>query len=123
MDVEVTTSGPLFDGSAERAAEAFNEDAARTVADEGVVMVRQRLAGVLKNPSGYYESRIDTLARGDYAEVWDSNVVYGGWLERGRSGSRFKGYATFRIVSQQLDARAVQIAESVLPPYLARMNG
>lgn len=122
MEVEVTKSGPLFDGGAARAMTAFVEDATQTTADHGVVLVQQRLGEVLKNPTGFYQSRIDTLRQGNYSTVWDSNVIYGNWLERGRAGTRFRGYATFRRATQELDNRAPQIAEQVLPKYLARMQ-
>jgi hypothetical protein len=122
-EVEITTTGPLFNGGAARAMQAFVEDGTQTIADQGVVLVQQRLGEVLKNPTGYYQSRIDTVRRDNYADVWDSGVIYGNWLERGRSGTRFRGYATFRRAAQELDARAGQIAEQVMPPYIARMNG
>jgi hypothetical protein len=124
VQFEVTTSGPLFNGSAQGAAAHFLETAVGSVADAGVDMMHQQLGAVLKNPTGYYESRITSLTRGSYGEVNDSNVIYGGWLERGRTGTRFSGYHSFRVVTQQLDAKAVSIVtQQSLPEFLRRLNG
>lgn len=121
----VKISGPLFDGRADAAVNAFTDEAEVRIAEHGVNMVRTQLDRVLRNPTGYYESQVQTdRSVGDVA-INDNGVVYGPWLEgvgsRNRT-TRFKGYATFRIVTQQLDAISVHIAEGVLPPYLARMG-
>lgn len=127
MDAEVTTTGPLFDGSADRILTDFTEDAASTVGDEGVEMVRRRLASVLKHPTGNYSSHINAVNHGTLSEVNDDDVIYGPWLEGTGSrnaSSRFKGYSTFRKVRQELEAKAGDIAErEVLPQYMRRLNG
>lgn len=122
----VEISGPLFDGRANAAVNAFTDAAEERIAEVGVNMVRTQLDRVLRNPTGYYESQVQTdRSVGDMA-INDNGVVYGPWLEgvesRNRT-TRFKGYSTFRIVTQQLDAVAMNIAEGVLPPYLTRMGG
>lgn len=122
----VEISGPLFDGRADAAAAAFADEAEVRIAEVGVNMVRTQLDRVLRNPTGYYESQVQTdRSVGDMA-INDNGVIYGPWLEgvgsRNRT-TRFKGYATFRIVTQELNGVAVRIAEDALPPYLARMGG
>lgn len=122
MSVRVETRGPLLDGSAPGIVDDLLEELEREVADEGVALVRQRLDQVLRRPTGYYRSRV-TAANG---RVTDSNVVYGPWLEgvssRNRS-SRFRGYATFRKTTQELDRRVPELAQRVLPTYVGRLNG
>jgi hypothetical protein len=122
---EVHTSGPLFDGTADRVVAAYCDDAERAIADVGVNMVRAALGGVLRHPTGYYESQIQTDRVAGDSVVTDGGVVYGPWLEgtsRRNRSTRFKGYRTFRLTKQRLQARAGEIAERQLGPYLGRMQ-
>lgn len=122
----MTATGPVFTGAAERAVDQFLDEAEVHVADVGANRVRQQLGGVLRNPTGEYESRITTeRAREDIA-VTDRKSVKGPWLEGTSSRNqttRFKGYRTFRIAAQDLQGDAATLAEQVLPKYLRRMNG
>jgi hypothetical protein len=125
-DVKITETGPFFDGTAAKVAEDFCVAVENEVADVAVTEVKQALRGVLKHPTGYYESRIQTEMVADSPSVTDGGVIYGPWLEgvgSRNSSTRFKGYATFRKVKQALEAKAPDIAERILPPFLDRMNG
>lgn len=122
---DVVFRGPLFDGRAAAAMEAFPIAATAAIGDEAYLDVRRTLGRVLRNPTGYYESRIQHNMAGDLGFVHDSNVIYGGWLEGTSSRNqttRFKGYHTFRLVTQRIDARCVDIAQGVLDGYLQRMR-
>lgn len=122
---EVRTSGPIFDGTAARVISAYCDDSERAIADQGVTMVRAALNGVLRHPTGYYESQIQTDRLAGDSVVTDGGVVYGPWLEgtsRRNQTTRFKGYRTFRLTKQRLQARAGEIAEHQLRPYLGRMQ-
>lgn len=125
LNVSVTQKGPIFDGRADAAVTAFREEATEEIAQEGVNLVRVRLRKVLRNPTGYYESRVQTDRSFTDRAVTDGGVIYGPWLEgtgsRNRT-TRFKGYATFRLTKQELQGVAVNIAERVLPKYLGLMN-
>lgn len=107
-------SGPLFDGRLEAAVAAAVDQAEQDIADVGVTVVREELGHVLQNPTGYYESQIQTDRARSGLEVSDGGVVYGPWLagssERNRS-TRFKGYAHWRAATQRLQARAREIAD------------
>jgi hypothetical protein len=122
---DVNLSGPMFDGRAELAVSAFIDDAEREVAQAGHDMAQSQLRGVLRQPTGFYQSRVVVDRSAGDPRIHDSGVVYGPWLEgtgsRNRT-TRFKGYRTFRIVRQRLQGRASQIAERVLPRYLGRMS-
>lgn len=125
MTVKVTNSGPLFNGEAAKAVEDFQVAAENAVGDYVVNEIQSELGQVLKNPTGYYKSKIVTNRQADDSLVSDSGVVYGPWLEgvgsRNKS-TRFKGYATFRRVTQRLKEQSGPIAERVLPKYLRRMQ-
>lgn len=126
-EVIVQATGPLFQGVAPRVIQAFLDEAVEVVAQEGENMVRVRLGAVLKNPTGFYESRIQTERVGTDMAVTDGGVVYGPWLEGVGSRNqttRFKGYRTFREVTQALDAEAGGIADALFArKYLRRLNG
>lgn len=115
------TRGPLFDGRASLAMKAFEMEARHAIGETGVGMVRARLDQVLKHPTGYYSSNVTY----EDPRIFDSGVIYGPWLEgvssRNRT-TRFKGYATFRKVKQQLQPVAVSIAERILRFHIGRMN-
>lgn len=125
LDVQVKVTGPVFDGRAEVAVDNFVDAAKDQVAEEGVNDVRSILAVSLRNPTGFYESQIQTdRAREDRA-VTDSGVIYGPWLEgisQRNLTTRFKGYGAFRRATQRLQGKAGKVAEEALPPFLARMN-
>lgn len=127
IDIDVTLSGPIFDGRAAKALDDFLTEAEDVVADEGVNRVRARLGQVLRNPTGAYSSRVTTDLQQDDRVVTDARSIKGPWLEgtssRNRT-TRFKGYRTFRAIGQDLQDDAARIAErEVLPKFLQRMNG
>lgn len=117
--------GPVFDGRAAHAAHDLVQHLEEKLAQEGYNDVRRELGHVLKHPTGYYESRIQTDNLGGESVIHDGGVIYGPWLEgvgsRNRS-TRFKGYFTFRKVAQRLNSRSELIARVIVPRYLRRMN-
>jgi hypothetical protein len=124
----ILTRGPLFDGRAAIAADRWCADIRETVAREGMRRIHARLGQVLQHPTGYYESKIHTELGLEDIVITDEPVVYGPWLEgvgsRNYPNTRFKGYRTFRIVSQALDRQMGMLAEVRLIQggYLAEMN-
>jgi hypothetical protein len=126
VSVRVTSKGPLFDGRAQAQVRAFQDAAEQELAKQALAIVRARLAGAMKRPTGHYLSMVQiTDTQVDDLAVTDNAVVYGPWLEgvssRNRS-TRFRGYAAFRRAQQEIQARAGEIGERVLPPYLRRMQ-
>lgn len=112
----MTVRGPLFDpGVAERVFDNAAEAGADAVAQAGVDMVRARLGQVLRRPTGRYSSRVVAdVSIADRPVITDGGIVYGPWLEGTASRntrSRFKGYRTFRLVAQELDGKAGELAE------------
>jgi len=108
--------------------------------EEGVNMIHNYLPTVYKYPHdpaslhgtkhfmpGLYQSDIHTDRQTPSINlVHDTPVVYGPWLEGVGSRNqvtRFKGYHTFRIIAQQLEAEAAAIADRVIQPFIAELNG
>lgn len=118
-------SGPLFDGRAQRAVEQFTDEAERDVADAGVEAVRTELGHLLRQPTGYYTSRITTERASGGMVVTDGGVVYGAWLagvsERNQVSS-FKGYEHWRLAHQRTEARVEQLVRPALRRLLDRAN-
>jgi hypothetical protein len=139
---DVTFSGPLFDGTAARAASDGTTAARKKIAAEGAKMTEALLAGSIRvHGSGRAERAVTTTdvsrvyQTGKYslpvAVSMDETVVtsdlatYGPWLEGTGSRNettRFKGYHSFRLACQQLDGMAQDIAEAAFAPYLGRMQ-
>lgn len=123
MNVEYEIKGPLFQRGAPQSSVRRHILVAENEAGKLLVeAIRTRLSRVLRNPTGFYASRIAyTVRTDDSVEVHDSRVVYGPWLEgtsRRNQSTRFKGYATFRRTLQErqaeVDARFVRSANKIV---------
>jgi len=123
----VDKRGPLFDGRAEAAAADAADSIEKSVATLGASMVRSRMDRVFKQQTPFY--RLLNVAAQDPPgwKIWDQNkVLYGHWLEGVGSRNkttRFKGYRTYRLITQQLRARAKAMGQSVIVRYMGRMGG
>lgn len=121
FDIDVHRHGPVFDGRAEAAVDAFLEDAKHEIAEEGASDIRAELYPRHGLRTGSYQAHI-TASRN---RVTDSGIIYGHWIEGSGSRNRttrFKGYHIFRLVTQRLQVKASRIAERVLDRYLGRMQ-
>jgi len=122
----VEIEGPLFDGRAAAALDDFAEAVVDDVAEQGFRDIHFTLHRVLRNPTGYYQSRIRNRAIGSARVLYDDRVIYGHWLEgtgsRNAPVTRFKGYFTFRRVAQHLIKKGPAIAQGTLKRYLGRMQ-
>lgn len=123
LTVQVIPSGPFFDGGINRAASAGVDEASVAVSQTGVKMVVSRLGNVLVNPTGRYVSQIQTDRSALGPVITDGGAVYGPWLEgvdSRNTSSRFKGYATFRKTSLELEAAAGRIADPIIDRRVSR---
>lgn len=126
VNVKVEQKGTLFNAAASKAAAnravvQVNE----ALAQEGVNRVQSRLRQVLKNPTGFYESRVQVERRATYRGFSDSNAVYGGWLEGTSSlnrSTRFKGYRTFRTVREGLNRDKAAIAAPIIRKLVEELS-
>jgi hypothetical protein len=122
----VRMSGPILDGRGPEIVRRNTREMESQVADEGLRRVHQRLGQVLKHPTGYYESRVVKTTRSSGYDVDDSRVVYGPWLEGVSSrndSTRFKGYHTFQMVGQQLEADTPRIVQEQTRRMIGELGG
>lgn len=127
MTLEITMTGPLFDGRAAHAMQAFTEDARDQIAEFGEEVALREMGMAFQHPTGYYESNVKTtLVSSDTARVDDSGVVYGPWLEgvgsRNSPVTRFAGYGHWRIAKDLVAARGPEIAERALGRHIEAMR-
>lgn len=131
--VDIDAKGPLWNGMAERAKDDFLRETVWEIAKEGRGDLGVQFIRVFREPTGYYESQVEAVrpvmdAGSPVARVHDNSVIYGWWLEgigsRNYPVTRFRGYHSFRIVAQELQRKAVSIAQRVLQRrFLQRMGG
>jgi hypothetical protein len=126
-DVEVHLSGPLFDGRAAQAIAEYCDDARERIAEFAEEHVLLLMGMAFREPTGYYESHIITeRASADVSRVHDQGVVYGPWLEgvgsRNSPVTRFPGYWHWKRTKSLVAARAPEMAQRILQPYLRRMG-
>lgn len=125
---DVTFSGPFFDSrESDSLGSKMVHDVEHDIATRGISEVKHRLHDVLRHPHTDYEDqhiREDTQIND--VSIIDSNQLYGPWLEgtgsRNTPKTRFPGYFTFRIVSQQLDHDSSDIAQNAVDSYIVGIN-
>lgn len=124
--MQATRSGPLFDGRAEMMIAQAENTIEKRVATLGASMVRSRLNAVLKKQTPIYRFKVRAEPSAPGWIIHDQRMIYGPWLEgtgsRNRT-TRFKGYKTFRIITQELRKRADVIGEGVIVEYVGKLNG
>jgi len=125
--MSVKVRGPIFDGRANIMISSACRRAAEVIATYAEDLVHATLQEVLQHPTGAYESRINVRAVNQYAyAVNDDNCIYGPWLEgvgsRNYPVTRFKGYGTFRKVSQELQGAAVLQTEDEINHAVDEIN-
>lgn len=123
INIKMARKGPMFTGKTAAALGTYSDQVEYKVATFAEDQIRQRLGQVLKNPTGYYQSRITVDRAGAGYRVSDGGVIYGPWLEG--TGSRnapvtsFPGYATFRRTKALVDRKAPGLAAELLARYKA----
>jgi hypothetical protein len=125
FDASMTTRGALFDQARPIIDQGLSSSLA-TLGDEAASRVRQRLDIVLRNPSGFYRSRVVSEVTPTIVTVNDSNVIYGPWLEgvgSRNATTRFKGYASFRKIAQRVSEDAALIVATDVNAMAARLEG
>ncbi len=130
--VDIRVSGPLFDGRADHIMRMYCRRVEDRVGDVGVTMIRAYLESKYKydpppHDPGRYQDSIHTERSIEEATLITDGTVYGPWLEgvgsRNFPVTRFRGYHTFRVIRQELQFVAGDIAQRELPPYLEELRG
>ena len=105
FSITATGHGRIFNNS-KREVNKAEEDMLTSIGEEAAKRVKKRLGLVLRNPTGYYKSKIKSDFRAGRVEVHDSGVIYGPWLEgisSRNAQTRFKGYRTFRKIAKRME--------------------
>ncbi len=125
ISADVSSGGPLFNHQADLAAFQMCSQIERDLGDLGRDLVVSELSQVLRHPTGNYQSHIQAVRHRGDTVINDDRVIYGAWLEgvesRNRT-TRFKGYATFRRMTQVLQSNALLVYRRVSPEFLRRMG-
>lgn len=112
FNVTVETTGPAFNGQLRHAIITGTTEGLAKLADDAKLNILQVFTDVLRtHPTMRLEEGVTARPVGADFIVDDGGVIYGPWIEglgsRNRT-SRFKGYATYRRVTQALNQRAAQ---------------
>jgi hypothetical protein len=130
--VEVTATGPLFNGTAEKLIADFCEEAQTAIGDHGYDLFKGNLDDSIKHNGGVYTGfiRVTDEPRGRVVDDgWSvtNELPYGLWLEgvgrRNAPVTRFEGYHSLEKAAAQLAQDADGIAQEILTSYIAEMNG
>lgn len=123
--VSVRFEGPFFD--------EFNsimpdiiEDCRVQLGNKVLERVQYYLNAQIKHPTPYYETQIIQQTRGEEEIVHDRGIVYGPWLEgtsRRNSSTRFKGYASFRKATADMQSQASGIVSQVIGTHMGSLGG
>jgi len=145
-DFDVHITGPIFDGTADRAMREGQLAVRHKLADKGESKVRAIFESMIRVNRGVFlgsvtqtdESRTFAWGGGNgkvytmpivvedpavETIVTTENACYGPWLQGTGSRNmttRFKGYHGYTLAAQELDAEAEGIADAELQPYIER---
>ena len=133
--ISIRATGPMFTGKASPMAKKAVSNAVQQLMEMGEERLNKKLrprpSGVYKSTfeagrknasTGNYRRNIHTKTRGLTAVINDSGVVYGPWLESGRSGTRFRGYGQFRATATMLDKESQKVFDHHLKRLTRRLN-
>ena len=120
MTVTIRSKGPLFDGGAERLAEAVNRGLL-DIAVAGGVKVQEQLYSGHGKVTGFLRGRVSGNTIGNLNVQIDAgenrfgaNVIYANWVEgitQRNQTSRFKGYFMFKNVYDWLVRQPKEVDE------------
>ena len=130
LDVQADITGPLADGTADRALQDWAKATAKALGDEGVKILRAWPMDKTGRAHGAFQSNLNATEESPglvrIKGPMISGVVWSPWLEgtsqRNRS-TRFKGYGLFKKTRAQLDERAGDIGQRELDKILPRIGG
>lgn len=128
---QVKVSGPVFDGRATRAVEAYTSNLVKDLGEQGQNYIQVAANEMDKSGRGgtgraaagvkLYTSNLESTIFGEMVQ----GEVWWPWLEgvsKRNYSTRYKGYHTFRNVKARLNRRCVPYAREQLSRYIAEMN-
>lgn len=126
VQVRVSATGPLGDGTAHNAVREWIDASKKDIADYTVQQLRAVGMDKTGRGTGRYQAGLRTTLLSYNDVLIDDPVIYGPWLEgtsRRNESTRFKGYQLWRRAKQQAQSKAAEIAEAKLPEYAERIGG
>jgi hypothetical protein len=130
--IRVDISGPLFDGTAQRAADEWVHDTQSRLAEQGAAIVRDKAMRFNKSRRGGTGGAARSVSfRADGASFLfegksDKGTVWWPWLEgtsRRNLDTSFKGYHAFRLAKNIIAKKWRKVAQDELDKKLAAMGG
>lgn len=134
--VRIEKLGPLFQKDAPRIVHLATSRTIATLIEMGESKLDQMLSprpqGVFLSvgeakrgqaSKGHYRRNLNAVVDDLRGVISDGGVVYGPWLELGRSGTRFRGYSSFRRVGQELQKAAPEVARRHVATAVRELNG
>lgn len=131
MSVDVTLSGPVFDGRAEEWSHKALNDMQQSVADHALAMWESGLDASIRHPGPVYQlfphtvkRDLDVLVNDGWGDTND--LQYGPWLEgvgsRNSPVTRFPGYHALRNAFNLVKGYVDDLCASVASEYVDRVN-
>lgn len=128
--VDCRVSGPLADGSADKAAQEWAENTTQALADKGVEMLGAFPMDKSGRSHGSFRGALKTErvspTQTRIPGPQERGVVWAPWLEgvsKRNEDGKFKGYHLFRKTRLELQKRAPEIAQEQLDKVIGRMGG
>lgn len=131
MANEITTSGPLFDGIAEKLLEDMAKKIQNAVANEALVQFGDNLDEHIRHNGGVYTSFVEKSEEGPDVVVNDgwgetNDLPYGLWLEgigsRNSPVTVFEGYHSLEDAYAATEEQVDEISQVVVDTYLEQIN-
>lgn len=125
-------SGPLFDGQADAAVQAWIKQVKKDGARQAQSIIQskaRRWNRSGRGGTGVAAEHVKTADDGEYYLVYgrnDKGEVWWPWLEgtsRRNTSTRFKGYHAFRLAKNIVAKRIRQLGEDDLRRYIEQMGG
>lgn len=121
--IDVTISGPLFEGdNVGRVLDRFAEDTRRELGDFALNEAQAVADRSIRRGTGFYRSKLEHDGEG---VVGYGRVVYGAWLEGDSSRnqtSRFKGYRIFQKTQTRVRREAPAMAAEIMAKHIAELS-
>lgn len=126
FDVNVKIDAPAVEPAAAGRVADIIQGAVEVLAELGMNRLTAAFPTGVPVKTGNYWRHIEKFVEGPLAQLDDSGVIYGPWIEGTSSRnetSRFKGYSTFRRAAQWLQEEQVPIVAQKAVDQIVRELG
>lgn len=131
MAIEITVSGPVFDGRAVDMLDEMVRGIQATIADDALVKWESNMEEHIRHSGPRYQKYAQVKDDGADRVVNDgwgdtNDLPYGPWLEglgsRNSPVTRFPGYRSIRDAYDEVSEQAEELAEPVVEEHVGRIN-